>query len=234
MHPACPTRNKIIYKTACSKGPNSGLGRPLKLASLERALLVSQTEMPLSQLSLFLQTSLKSELQANSISKTEIERWNESHSLKVFLNKGSGPVWESGWHAIVKSSPSTFETSAELNGKSSKLHPALHLKQCRLPGYSVPKVSNSTSYAHHCRKARMRLACPGWICYLCHQLSQFSRTQRLLHLKREVQLPSNTIKARQLLRETSWTSPTWGSQILATGSDIMHDLERAIRRWKKQ
>ena len=28
MHPASPTRNKIIYKTACSNGPNSGSGRP--------------------------------------------------------------------------------------------------------------------------------------------------------------------------------------------------------------
>ena len=42
MHPLAPTRNKIIYKTVCSDGPNSGSGKPFsKPASLKRASLVA-------------------------------------------------------------------------------------------------------------------------------------------------------------------------------------------------
>ena len=40
--PLAPTRNKIIYKTACSDGPNSGSGKSFsKPASLKRASLVA-------------------------------------------------------------------------------------------------------------------------------------------------------------------------------------------------
>ena len=93
--PLAPTRNKIIYKTACSDGPNSGPGKTFsKPASLKRASLVA---LPVA---ISHKVSLKPKLCASATLIQKTSKNEPKHGPK------NGTAWRSHFwdrmHSLVK------------------------------------------------------------------------------------------------------------------------------------
>ena len=93
--PLAPTRNKTIYKTACSDGPNSGSGKTFsKPASLKRASLVA---LPVA---ISHKVSLKPKLCASATLIQKTSKNEPKHGPK------NGTAWRSHFwdrmHSLVK------------------------------------------------------------------------------------------------------------------------------------